>query len=202
MTRILLIVALAIAVAGARAEDDPKAWIVLSIAKDLNYTSGQLRLRHVETDKKYLLGFTSFSGLKGEMQEFGPGKSGHVSVLNAPAGTYEIINYRLEFPASNTVFTSRADFSVKFEAKPGELTYLGEFLATGVMSQVFLGLRNVDKPYFIVSDQGERDVAIARKGKPELEGLPVTRAQVKRSGPTPFTTKRLPSPEEKEGAKQ
>jgi hypothetical protein len=200
--RIFLAAALFLAGPGAHAQEEAKAWIVFSVAKDINYAAGQLRLRHVGSDKKYLSGFSSMSWMKGEMQDFAPGKTGRISVLDLPAGQYEIINYRLEFPASNTVFSSRNDFSVKFDAKPGEVTYLGEFLATGVMTKAFLGLRNVDKPYFIVSDQRERDLAIAIKQTPEVNGLPVTQAQLRPSRSAPFTTKRMPNPEEKEAPKE
>jgi len=147
-------VAAALALAGiaAQAADQPVAtgWLVFSMTKDVGYSSAQLRIRQVGGDgAKYLMGFTNMSYLKGDMQELAPGRQGHLTIVQLAAGPYEIINYSLEFPASKTVFSNRGDFSARFEVKPGVVAYLGEFLATAVMTRPFLGLRNVDKPYFL-----------------------------------------------------
>jgi len=140
----------------------PKGWIVLSMARDTGCGTAQIVLRRVGSGSSGAqLGYTAMTFLTGTRHQFAPGKDGYVIASQFPAGSYEIINFRLEYSASKTTFSSRKNFSVRFEAKPNEVTYLGEFLATAVMLKGFLGLKNVDEPYFIVSDEQERDVAIA-----------------------------------------
>jgi hypothetical protein len=186
-------IALLAAAACARADDEPAAgWIVFSLAKDIAYDTASLRIRQVGGEqKKYFPGFSGFTWMKGEMEQFGPDKTGHVSALRVPAGPYEIINYEVHYAPSKTKFFNRSDFSARFDIRGGEVTYLGEFLATAVMLEGFMGLKNVKTPYFIVSNQRERDMAIALKANPELAGLEVKMARFKMTGRPPFTTKRL-----------
>jgi hypothetical protein len=123
-------------------------------------------------------------------------RKGAVRVVQAPAGTYRLANFRLVHSASNQKWSAREDFSVAFEVRPNEVTYLGEFLGTGVLGKAFLGFRAIEKPYFLVSDQQARDIPLAQKEKPELAGIAVRSIAPMRStkGANYFITRRIANP--------
>ena len=104
--------------------------------------------------------------------------TGSVVADRLAPGTYEFFKV-VASGQDGTSHTSTNDFSLPFVIKPGETTYLGSF--TGMLitekKRDWLLFQDYDAPagvYFVVSDQHERDLAIARKREPNLPAVTVS----------------------------
>ena len=186
----------AFAATAAFAQATGQGWIVLSLARMTGITTVQLDFREKATDTKHYAGFT-IGLFNSNQQDWDEGRIGEVKVMAVPAGAYRLSAFRLEDSMSKRAWNSRQDFDKPFEVRPGEVTYLGEFVGTGILSKPFFGTRAVEKPYFLVTDQQARDMPLALKQKPEIQGLPVRSLApfVVKGGPDVFLTKRLPDRE-------
>jgi hypothetical protein len=91
-------------------------------------------------------------------------ETGRVIARNLPPGRYEIFNYLISgYNGIGTVSTrSKEAFSIPFEIKAGEATYIGNFARAHVPS------RKGPLPYFVITDKSERDLPIARAKRPDL----------------------------------
>jgi hypothetical protein len=95
--------------------------------------------------------------------------SGYVFVRSLPPGHYEIYDFGLSGSRGmSAVYTSsREKFAIPFDIQAGEATYIGSFARApsfqGPMHRVAGAMG-----YFIVSDQSERDLPIARARHAEL----------------------------------
>ncbi len=186
----------ALASVPAFAQPAGQGWIVLSLARMTGITTVQLDFRDKATDSRHSAAFT-IGIFNSNQQDWDEGRIGEVKVMAVPAGAYRMASFRLEDSMSKRAWNSRQDFDKPFEVRAGEVTYLGEFVGTGILSKPFLGNRAVEKPYFLVTDQQARDLPLAEKQKPEIKGLPLRSLapfQVK-GGPDVFLTKRLPDKE-------
>lgn len=103
-------------------------------------------------------------------------EAGRVFVQSLPAGRYEIhdFGFRGTLIVAGVEWSSAIPFAIPFTINPGEATYIGNFarapsLGTSLESQ--LGAVG----YFVVSDQSERDLAIARARN---AALPAVRVEV------------------------
>src|SRR5258705_13706205 len=70
-------------------------------------------------------------------------ESGVVEVATLPPGMYELVNFdifsnRLGRPQVN--YSSRKEFSIPFEIRPGEAVYLGNYQANIIKGRNFFGL--------------------------------------------------------------
>lgn len=91
-------------------------------------------------------------------------ETGRVIARNLPPGRYEIFNFLISgYNGIGTVSTtSKKPFSIPFEIRAGEATYIGNFARAHVPS------RKGPVPYFVITDKAERDLAIAKTKRPEL----------------------------------
>jgi hypothetical protein len=185
------------AIPGAVAQSDAKGWIVVSLSQDSSIFTVILVIRaYDDPGQKHEVGM-SLSSFASDQQKWSEGSEGYVRALQLPAGTYRLANFELKEVIANRRWSARNDFSIPFTVTANEVTYLGEFLGTGVLGKPFLGVRAIEKPYFLVSDQRTRDMPIAEKQTPELQGLPVRSVAPMRSGKGSnyFVTKRVPNRE-------
>ena len=83
------------------------------------------------------------------------------SPLQVSCMQYHVTNFHLNYAPSKWTYRAKSDFSVPFEVKANEVVYLGEFLATATMLKNSFLIANIDKPYFLVPNQQERDMPIA-----------------------------------------
>lgn len=157
----------------ANAQDRGKGWIVLSVSQERQMTTAIVVLRAFDDpENKQEVGF-SLSLFASDQHKWSDESTGVVRAIELPAGAWRLASFRLESSLTNRRWSPRQEFSVPFTVSPGEVSYLGEFLATGTYGKPFLGLRAVEKPYFLVSDQRARDLPIAIKDTPEISGLTV-----------------------------
>jgi hypothetical protein len=103
-----------------------------------------------------------------------PAKWGVVTVARLAPGSYEIYNYDI----SVGVRLSRGqDFSIPFTVRSGEPTYLGEYLAQTGLERDMLGIASARPPLaFVISNEQQRDIGLARSRFPEIANVPVTNA--------------------------
>jgi hypothetical protein len=95
-------------------------------------------------------------------------ETGKVQVQHLPPGDYEVYSY---FFGGTMGYSPRHAFSIPFTIRPGQATYIGNFARSpslGTPMESRLGALG----YFVISDQHERDITIARKKVPDLP--PVT----------------------------
>ena len=92
---------------------------------------------------------------------------GAVVTMRLKPGEYEIYNYavRKPLPGGDVVHTAGREFRIPFVVEKDKVTYLGQYRA-----QVLKARNAYDKEvdayfYFIIDDQTERDLAIARARK-------------------------------------
>lgn len=185
-----------LACASARAQSEPKGWVVASIACENSIVLAEVAITLREDSNRRFI-TASLGALFGPDPLELDGRKGFVRAIALPAGAYRMVNFRLEESVAQRKWSSRKDFDKPFEVRPGEVTYLGEFVGTGTLSKPFLGVRAIEKPYFLVSDRRERDMAFAEKDKPELKGMPVRNLApfLTPGGPNVFLTKKLPDAE-------
>jgi hypothetical protein len=90
---------------------------------------------------------------------------GIVEVRRLPPGDYEFFNYRISRNGGTVQewWTSKQDFSIPFTIKPGQATYVGEFMAIELHAKNLFGMTVQDGAYFVLSDKTERDVVIAKQ---------------------------------------
>lgn len=168
-------------------------WVVVSMAKDMGYNVAELAIKPLDNSSGLRgMGFYAMN-VGATLHEFGGKKEGYVKAAQFAPGTYHIVNFKLVYAATNSVYSSKADFSVPFEVKANEITYLGEFLATGTLAKLVIFVPSPERPYFILSDQQARDMPIAVAETPQLKDLPVKKAPLAKSSATPFfRTTRIP----------
>jgi len=106
---------------------------------------------------------------------------GSVVIQHLQPGHYEIFStsaVETDYYSSSASYKPQRNFSLSFVIKPGETTYIGRY--DGVMVKAnkhgwlvgdYVGLGGVS---FVVSDQHERDIAVAKTREPNLP--PVTAA--------------------------
>jgi len=109
--------------------------------------------------------------LEGRQLDFEDGTgTGIVDVRRMPPGDYEIFNFQIFYNAGNVqkFFSSKQEFSIPFSVRPGSTTYIGEYLVAGVFGRNFFGMSLPGGGYFIISNKGDRDMAIAKRKEPAL----------------------------------
>ena len=124
-------------------------------------------------------------------------RKGSVLVQPLKPGTYVLKDVQFEEGVAQRKWRLTAASKSPIEVREGEVTYLGEIMGTGTLSKPFLGVRAIEYPYLLVSDQRERDMPLAEAKVPALKGKPVTSLapylppDLKRT----FYSKRLPDAE-------
>ncbi len=87
---------------------------------------------------------------------------GTVMIVRLPPGKYKIYNFVIRGGGGTS--SARENFSIPFEVVNGKATYIGFYES--------LSLRRAGAFYWHLSDERERDMAIAWQRKPELAQLP------------------------------
>lgn len=182
----VLSVALTVSSPAARAADDTSSgWIVVSLTRDKQFGTMEISIKPLgQSSGGRTLGVTPLS-FGSTHHRFSEKVNGYVEITKVPPGQYHITNFHLNYAPSKWTFRAKSDFSVPFEVKANEVAYLGEFLATATMLKNSLLFANIDKPYFLVSNQQERDMPIAVAEHPELKDVPVAIA-LRGPSRTPF----------------
>jgi hypothetical protein len=181
--RMFAALALVLGLAGC-ASDGPSyagqdaGFLVASIGAqpEVNFPNYKFRFR--SRDHKYegsirLPGnFESLVGSNGDFEA--STKWGVVTVARLAPGDYEIFNYNIGM--NGVGFFAGKDFSIPFVIKPGEATYVGEYIALTAVERT-LGVMQPMPPFgFLLSDEQERDLHVARARVPEIAKAPVTKA--------------------------
>lgn len=128
----------------------------------LNYKLAEEKPNRLTGDPYFWYGPTDiFGGPK----DFTGREIGQVQVHRMKPGNYEIYTYLLKNAVgiSEKVWAPDKAFSIPFTIKPGETTYIGDFAGVALLG----GYYPVDG-YFVLSDQHERDIPIARRKEPGL----------------------------------
>lgn len=110
-------------------------------------------------------------------------EAGRVFVKSLPPGRYEIYDFgfRGTLIVASVEWSSERPFSIPFTVNPGEATYIGNIArapSLGTSLEPQLGAVG----YFVISDQSERDLAIARVKAPELPEVRIEVADVSTLG--------------------
>jgi hypothetical protein len=106
--------------------------------------------------------------LKVKNPDYTQGGTGHVVIRRLPPGNYAVDSFSFGgmSPTGGGIdWKSSEPFALPFEIKPGEAVYIGSFArctTLGTSLQPVLGAVG----YFVVADQGARDLAIARPRLP------------------------------------
>ncbi|HEU4549642.1 MAG TPA: hypothetical protein VFS01_08100 [Rhizomicrobium sp.] len=98
--------------------------------------------------------------------------TGSVVTERLEPGTYEFYRVQADQQSGVSHFSKNV-FSLRFDIKPGQATYLGSYTATLITKKQHNWLlgRDYDSPggvTFLVSDKHDRDLEIARKRDPTL----------------------------------
>lgn len=99
-------------------------------------------------------------------------EKGGVATVRMRPGQYELYSFGVKSPAKG--YTPRFIYSIPFTVEAGKVTYLGQYLTLGHPEEGSFGTTILGEPYFVISNQQARDMAIAAKKTPALAGLPVT----------------------------
>ena len=128
----------------------------LGSAGKMTASSHTLYIENVQTHQRFSLTYKQKAPIAESERDFDDARgNGVVIAASLPPGNYELQNFtsfQSGYPDMFT-FESALDGHVPFTIRAREASYIGEYLAhqsRGIM-------------YFIVSDQSERDLAIARR---------------------------------------
>lgn len=109
----------------------------------------------------------------GYTPDFSGHETGQVTIQHLEPGDYEIYTYQIDGTGMVTLsWFPNKTFSIPFTIKPNQTTYIGDFECVALMGRSPLGLKLLAGGYFVVTDQHDRDIEIARKKEPGLP--PVT----------------------------
>jgi hypothetical protein len=140
------------------------------VDKGTFYSRYDLLARNLATNERLRFQYThdGFTVTKVDFRE-GRAESALIA-LRLPAGRYAIedfqfIGMNLQFNQTRTPAPGR--FSLPFDVKPGQTTYIGEYVVVPVISWRFLGAKGVRDFVWEIADRRERDLALARQRLPD-----------------------------------
>lgn len=99
---------------------------------------------------------------------------GSVFALRMKPGDYEIYNFTVRQrheSMSEMLFTAARDFSIPFVVEKGKVTYLGQYRAQLLKGKSVTGKEVTAIFYYVIEDQADRDIAVARARKIIPSGL-------------------------------
>ncbi|WP_144394352.1 hypothetical protein [Pleionea sediminis] len=97
--------------------------------------------------------------------------SGNIFAYIVPAGTYEIFATEMtqSYAYTHSRWSSKDEFSLKFQAEAGKIIYIGEYAIQPVYNgKNFIGVPLVGSGYWMISDKSKRDLALLQKKYPNL----------------------------------
>ena len=175
LRRVLLAAAALVALAAGTPCLAQKGWVILTATSADAYNEVMITVQPVgKRDDRFGLGFGTNSPFVDTRRNW-EGHRGVIRVRELPAGDYVMTNYRLHDTTLRKSWYLTKDFAVAFQVHAGEISYLGEFQATGIRVKALIG-HYIERPYFLVSDQQARDIPLAVEDFPELKGIPVRNA--------------------------
>jgi hypothetical protein len=98
--------------------------------------------------------------------------SGNLFAFLVPAGEYEIFNAEMGLNQGTTYkhWRSERDFSIKFQAQPGEITYIGEYAVEPLSHKsFFFGLPVTSSGVWLIDDKSTRDIELLKAKYPNLD---------------------------------
>ncbi|MBI3528188.1 MAG: hypothetical protein HY067_09480 [Betaproteobacteria bacterium] len=104
-------------------------------------------------------------------------ETGVVEVATLPPGKYELTNFDIfsnRFGGPQIHYSSRKEFSIPFEIRPGEVVYLGNYQANIIKGRNFFGMPVNGGAFFVVTDRSEIDLQLA---KARFDFLPMAKTQ-------------------------
>jgi len=157
----------------AQYEGPDAGYAVAALAADsgTEYSSYSLLIRSRDKQREadfVWLQVNMFSAEKPDFSE--PGKAGVVRALSLAPGDYELYSFSVfqnGYPATMT-YGPKKPFEIPFSIKPGQATYLGEYLAIATYGENLFGSTVKGGPVFIVSDQAARDMKTAKDRIPAI----------------------------------
>jgi hypothetical protein len=126
----------------------------------------------------------------GNAPDFEGHVTGGVTVKHLEPGAYEI--YAFNVTAGSLDWWPKEAFSIPFTITAGRATYIGEFACIPQTRKALFGLAAPEIGYFVVSDQHERDIAIAQKADQQLFPVTVSVTDVSTLGLSFLQPKELP----------
>jgi hypothetical protein len=137
------------------------SWLRSGAQPEVNFPNYKFLFR--SRDRKYegsirLPG--NFESLVGSSGDFKAStKWGVVTVARLAPGEYEIFNYNIGM--NGVGYFAGRDFSIPFLIKPGEATYVGEYVAFTSVERTLGAMQPMPPFSFLLSDEQERDLRIA-----------------------------------------
>ena len=104
--------------------------------------------------------------------------SGNIFAYIVPAGDYEIYGTEMtqSYAYTHTRWKESDEFSIKFHAEAGNITYIGEYAIQPVYNgENFIGVPLMASGYWLVDDKFERDLILLKKKYPNLNWSEVTK---------------------------
>jgi hypothetical protein len=97
--------------------------------------------------------------------------SGNIFAYIVPAGDYEIYGTQItqSYGYTHTNWQDSDNFSIRFHAEAGKITYIGEYAIQPVYNgKNLFGASLVSSGYWLIADKSERDLALLQKKYPNL----------------------------------
>jgi hypothetical protein len=133
------------------------------------YSPLKFKFRSTSTGKKYTIeavpSFNIYSG-KTKVQFSDGGYQGTTFAIALPTGEYEFFNYEME-DIDRTRWSSEEDYSIPFNVKANQTSYLGEIKLHVKTTTDFLGGYIFHGGFWTVNDESVRDINIFKKHQPE-----------------------------------
>lgn len=164
----------------ANAAPEETGYVVGSIGllrKAKNFQTYRFFARPLGTDDRFEFFFYDQSSFTYRPDFVDNGADVRLFVTPLRAGRYEIYRYEYSamrvFPPLSGPDRPDKDFSLQFEVKPGQTTYLGQFKAVPHLGKPVLGMPYIFAYYWEIGDRHARDVAAAQQRLPGIkaEGL-------------------------------
>ncbi len=144
----------------------------IAVQTDSTYSNVQLDFRGVDGKADSYLFWVNDDAVAAPAADFKSGSEhGGIATLKLKPGRYEFYSFGVSAPGVG--YTPRVAFSVPITIEAGKVAYLGQYLTLGLPKEGLFGGEVLGAPYFVVSNQQQRDLPLAAKRKPELAGLPV-----------------------------
>lgn len=104
--------------------------------------------------------------------------SGNIFAYLVPAGVYEIYGTEMtqSYAYTHTRWKAKDEFSIKFHAEAGKITYIGEYAIQPVYDgKNIIGVPLMASGYWLIDDKLERDLTLLKKKYPNLNWSEVTK---------------------------
>lgn len=155
----------------ASRKTEPSGIVVGSIGtpqRDNVYGRLILKMREISQDERVWAFLDRTTLQKTPLDFVEQGVEGAVFAMKLPAGQYEMRNFEFFWNAGffQKSFEAKQDFSIRFDVRPNEVTYLGEFIGVPLSGKNVFGSPVPAGGFWIVTDRHTRDIEVARGRNP------------------------------------